>query len=59
MYFKMEILVIWNNHESSVLMNGNVKGVENQSKNTKCMHVKCKSIVTVMWNNSTRIEFHY
>ncbi len=40
-------------------MNGNVKGVENQGKNTKCMHVKCKSIVTVMWNNSTRIKFHY
>jgi hypothetical protein len=30
MYFKMQILVIWNNHEFGVLMNGRVKCVENQ-----------------------------
>jgi hypothetical protein len=32
MYPEMEILVIWNNHESSVLMNGSVKCVEKQNK---------------------------
>jgi hypothetical protein len=29
MYSKMQILVIWNNYEFSVLMNGIVKNVEN------------------------------
>ncbi len=29
MYFEMQILVIWNIHEYGVLMNGNVKNVEN------------------------------
>jgi hypothetical protein len=29
MYSEMKILVIWNNHEYGVLMNGNVKNVEN------------------------------
>jgi hypothetical protein len=29
MYFEMQILVIWNNHEYGVLMNRNVKNVEN------------------------------
>jgi hypothetical protein len=29
MYSEVQIMVIWNNHESSVLMNGNVKYVEN------------------------------
>jgi hypothetical protein len=29
MYFEMQILVICNNHEYDVLMNGNVKYVEN------------------------------
>jgi hypothetical protein len=28
MYSKVEILVIWNNQESGVLMNGNVKCVD-------------------------------
>ncbi len=28
MYFEVEILVIWNNYESNVLMNGSVKCVE-------------------------------
>jgi hypothetical protein len=28
MYYKMHILVIWNNHEYGVLMNGSVKCVE-------------------------------
>ncbi len=40
-------------------MNGNVKCVDNQSRNIECMHVKCKSIVKIMWNNSTRIKFHF
>jgi hypothetical protein len=29
MYSEVLILVIWNNHEYVVLMNGNVKNVEN------------------------------
>jgi hypothetical protein len=29
MYFEVKILVIWNNHEFGVLMNGSVKCVEN------------------------------
>jgi hypothetical protein len=57
MYSEMQILVIWNNHEYGVLINGNVKCVENQGRNIKCMHVKCKSIVTV-WNNYVGIKFH-
>jgi hypothetical protein len=36
------ILVIWNNHEFDVLMNGSVKCVENQGKNTECMRVNVK-----------------
>jgi hypothetical protein len=59
MYFEMQILVIWNNHEFDVLMNDNVKCVENQSINSECMHVKCKYIVMVVWNNSTRIKLHF
>jgi hypothetical protein len=39
-------------------MNDNVKCVEKQSINSECMHVKCKTIVTIMWNNSTGIKFH-
>jgi hypothetical protein len=40
-------------------MNGNVKFVKKQNRNNECMHVKCKSIVIVMWNNSARIKFHF
>jgi hypothetical protein len=29
MNFEVQILVIWNNHEYGVLMNSNVKNVEN------------------------------
>jgi hypothetical protein len=29
MYSEMQILVIWNNHEYGVLMNGNVEYIEN------------------------------
>jgi hypothetical protein len=29
MYFEVQILVRWNNHEFGVLMNGSVKYVEN------------------------------
>jgi len=34
MYFEVQILVIWNNHEYGVLMNGRVKFVENQGRNS-------------------------
>jgi hypothetical protein len=59
MYYKVQILVIWNNHEYGVLMNGNVMCVEKRSKNNECMHVKCKYVVTLMWNNYAEIKFHF
>jgi len=57
MYFEMQILVISNNHEHGVLMNGRIKCVENQGKINECMHVKCKYVVIVMLNNSLGIKF--
>ncbi len=50
MYSKVQILITWNNHEFDVEMDGNVKFVEIQDKNNEHMHVKCKSIVIVVWN---------
>ncbi len=38
-------------------MNGRVKCVENPNKNNECMHVKCKFVVVVVWNNSIGIKF--
>ncbi len=40
-------------------MYGSVKCVENQGRNIECMHVKCKSIVIIMWNNYIGIKFHF
>jgi hypothetical protein len=40
-------------------MNGSVMYVEDESKNNECMHVKCKSIVIIMWNNFVGIQFHF
>jgi hypothetical protein len=37
-------------------MNGNVKCVEKQGINNECMHVKCKYVVTILWNKG--IKFH-
>jgi len=54
MYYEVQILVIWNNHESCVLMNGRVKHVENQGKNSECMHMKCNFVVIIVWN-----KFHF
>jgi hypothetical protein len=59
MYSKVQILIIRNNHEHGVLMNGNVKCIENQGKNIECMHVKFKSVVATAWNNFARIKFHF
>jgi hypothetical protein len=59
MYCEVQILVIWNNHEYGVLMNGSVKCVDNQCRNNGSMHVKCKYVITVVWNNFTRIKFHF
>jgi hypothetical protein len=36
MYFEVQILVIWNNHEYGVLMNGIIKCVDNQNTNSEC-----------------------
>jgi len=40
-------------------MNGNVKCVEKQGINNECMHVKCKYVVIILWNNSAGIKFHF
>jgi hypothetical protein len=48
MYFEVQILVICNNHESDVGMNGSVKFVETQDKNSEHTHVKCKYIVAIV-----------
>jgi hypothetical protein len=50
MYSKLQILVICNNHEYDVLMNGNVNYVENWGMNGECMHMKCKYVVTILWS---------
>ncbi len=39
-------------------MNGNVKCVENPTKNNECMHVMCKFVVIVKWNNFAGSKFH-
>jgi hypothetical protein len=56
MYFEMYILVVWNNHEYGVLLNGRIDCVENQGKINECIHVKCKYVVIVMWNNFLGIK---
>jgi hypothetical protein len=48
MYFEVQILVICNNHESNVRMNGCVNFFETQDRNSEHMHVKCKYVVTVV-----------
>jgi hypothetical protein len=58
MYYEVQILVIWNNHDFGVLMNGSVKCVENQGRNNECMHVKWKYVVIIVWNNFAWIKFH-
>jgi hypothetical protein len=59
MHFEVQILVIWNNHEYGVLMNCKVKCVENPSRNSECMHMKCKFVLIVVWNNFVGIKFHF
>ncbi len=39
-------------------MNGNVKCVVKHDINNECMHVKCKYVVIVMWNNFAGIKVH-
>jgi hypothetical protein len=48
MYSKVHILIICNNHEYDVGMNGSVKFVEIKDKNSEHMHVKCKYVVRVV-----------
>ncbi len=38
-------------------MNGKVKCVKNQGKNSEWTHLNCKYVVTIMWNNYVRIKF--
>jgi hypothetical protein len=51
--------LIWNNHEYDVLMNGIMKYVKNKDRNGECMHMKCKYIVTVEWNNLAKNKFSW
>jgi hypothetical protein len=48
MYFEIQILIICNNHEYDVGMNGSVKFVETKDKNSAHMHVRRKPIVVVV-----------
>jgi hypothetical protein len=48
MYSKVQLLVTCNNHEFDVGMDGNVKFVETQDKNSEHMHMKCKYVITLM-----------
>ncbi len=32
--------------------------VDKHNINIECMHVKCRFVVIVVWNNSTGIKFH-
>jgi len=59
MYFEVKIMVVWNNHEYGVLMNDRVKSVEYYGINSECMHVMCKFIVTIVWNNFVKIKSHF
>jgi hypothetical protein len=47
MYLEVQILIICNNHEYDVLMNGIVKYVENYGRISECMHVNCKYVIVV------------
>jgi hypothetical protein len=40
-------------------MNGKVKCVKNQGRNGECMHMKCKFVVAIEWNNLARIKFTF
>jgi hypothetical protein len=37
-------------------MNGKIKCVKNQGNNGECMHMKCKYVIIVEWNNLARIK---
>jgi hypothetical protein len=59
MYFEVQILVISNNHEFNVGMNDSVKFVETWDKNSEHMHVKCKYVITIVWNILQKIKFQF
>ncbi len=40
-------------------MNGIMKYVKNKDRNGECMHMKCKYIVTVEWNNLAKNKFSF
>jgi len=44
MYFEVQILVRWNNHESVVLMNS-VTYVENYGKNNECIYMNANLLL--------------
>jgi hypothetical protein len=35
------------------------KCVQKQGKNIECIHMKCKYVVIVAWNNFVGIKFHF
>jgi hypothetical protein len=59
LYSKVKILVIWNNHEYDVKMNGIVMFVETYDKNSEHMHVKWKYVVTIVWNILQEFKSHF
>jgi len=59
MFSKVQILIIWNSHESHIRMNGNVKFVETSDINSEHMCVKWKYVVIVVWNILWEFKFHF
>jgi hypothetical protein len=57
-YSEVQTLVLCNNHESNVGMNGSVKFVETENINSEHMHVKCNFIIVIVWNILQEFKFH-
>jgi len=58
-YFKVQILVIWNNHESGVLMNIELGVFKVRVEIMNVCILWCKYVVTIVWNNFIGIIFHF
>jgi hypothetical protein len=52
-------MVICNDYEYDVGMNNNVKFAETWNKNSEHMPMKCKYVVTIMWNILQEFKFHF
>jgi hypothetical protein len=50
MYSKVHVLGIWKNHEYVFKWMVVLRMLRIWGKNNECMHMKCKYVVTIMWN---------